>query len=162
MPVETNNNRPLKPPKVRQFGGSFLILLTILLLLNFIVPSFGSQAPQVAYSDFITQVEAGKVDRAIVGGDRIEYTLKSENPTSNQSQPTPTNQVFATTPIAIDLDLPKILRDHNVKFTAPAPNNNGWIGTILSWIVPPLIFIGIWGFFLNRQGGGAASCANSR
>lgn len=158
MPVETNNNRPIKPPKVRQFGGSFLILLTILLLLNFIVPSFGSQAPQVAYSDFITQVEAGKVDRAIVGGDRIEYTLKSQSPTGNESQvPTPTNQVFTTTPIAIDLDLPKILRDHNVKFTAPAPNNNGWIGTILSWIVPPLIFIGIWGFFLNRQGGGAAA-----
>lgn len=157
MPVETNSNRPLKQPKVRQFGGSFLILLTILLLLNFIVPSFGSQAPQVAYSDFITQVEAGKVDRAIVGSDRIEYTLKSENQTSNQPQPTPTNQVFATTPIAIDLDLPKILRDHNVKFTAPAPDNTGWIGTILSWIVPPLIFIGIWGFFLNRQGGGAAA-----
>lgn len=158
MPVETNNNRPIKPPKVRQFGGSFLILLTILLLLNFIVPSFGSQAPQVAYSDFITQVEAGKVDRAIVGGDRIEYTLKSQTPTGNESQvPTPTNQVFTTTPIAIDLELPKILRDHNVKFTAPAPDNTGWIGTILSWIVPPLIFIGIWGFFLNRQGGGAAA-----
>jgi len=155
MPVETNNNRQFKPPKVRQFGGSLLILLTVLLLLNFIVPSFGARQPQVAYSDFIAQVEANRVDRAVVGGDRIEFTLK---PDPNQPESSlPTNQVLTTTPVAIDLDLPKILREHNVKFTAPAPNNSGWIGTLLSWVVPPLIFFGIWGFLLNRQGGGPAA-----
>jgi len=159
MPVETNNKRQLKPPKARQFGGSLLILFTILLLLNFIVPSFGPRPSQVAYSDFIAQVEAGKVDRAIVGSDRIEYVLKSD-PAGTESEngfPAPTNQVLTTTPVALDLDLPKILRDHNVKFTAPEPNNNGWIGTILSWVIPPLIFFGIWGFLLNRQGGGPAA-----
>ncbi|AFZ30807.1 membrane protease FtsH catalytic subunit [Gloeocapsa sp. PCC 7428] len=151
MPVETNNNkRSKKPPQARQFGGSLLILFTILLLLNFIVPSFGPRLPQVSYSDFIAQVEADKVDRAIVGSDRIEFALKSETPEE-------TGQAFTTTPIAIDLDLPKILRDHNVKFAAPAPNNNGWIGTILSWVIPPLIFFGIWGFLINRQGGGPAA-----
>lgn len=151
MPVETNNNkRSKKPPQARQFGGSLLILFTILLLLNFIVPSFGPRLPQVPYSDFIAQVEADKVDRAIVGSDRIEFALKSETPEE-------TGQAFTTTPIAIDLDLPKILRDHNVKFAAPAPNNNGWIGTILSWVIPPLIFFGIWGFLINRQGGGPAA-----
>ncbi len=61
-------------------------MFTILLLLNFIVPSFGSRPPQVAYSDFIAQVEAGKVDRAIVGSDRIEYVLKSETPASTGSE----------------------------------------------------------------------------
>lgn len=157
MPVDTNNGQ-LKPPRGRQFGGSLLILLTVILLLNFIVPSFGSQAPQVAYSDFIASVEAGKVDRAIVGSDRIEFALKSDSVgTESENSPTAANQVYTTTPIAIDLDLPKILRDHNVKFTAPAPNNNGWIGTILSWVIPPLIFFGIWGFLLNRQGGGPAA-----
>jgi len=149
MPVETNNNkRSKKPPQTRQFGGSLLILFTILLLLNFIVPSFGPRLPQVPYSEFITQVEADRVERAIVGSDRIEFALKSE---------TEGDQAFTTTPIAIDLDLPKILREHNVKYAAPAPNNNGWIGTILSWVIPPLIFFGIWGFLINRQGGGPAA-----
>ncbi len=133
-------------------------MLTVLLLLNFIVPSFGPRPPQVAYSDFIAQVEAGKVDRAVVGSDRIEYVLKSETSTGTENGlPAATDQVLTTTPVAIDLDLPKILRDYNVKFTAPAPNNNGWIGTILSWVIPPLIFFGIWGFLLNRQGGGPAA-----
>ncbi|HLP90163.1 MAG TPA: ATP-dependent zinc metalloprotease FtsH [Nostocaceae cyanobacterium] len=153
MPVETNNKNSRKPPKIRQFGGSFLILLTLLLLLNLIVPSFfGSRLPQVPYSDFIAQVEAGKVDRAVVGGDRIEYAVKTQTPEGEAVE-----QVFATTPVAIDLDLPKILRDHNVKFAAPPPDQNGWIGTILSWVAPPLVFFGIWAFLMNRQGGGPAA-----
>ncbi|RCJ42699.1 cell division protein FtsH [Nostoc minutum NIES-26] len=153
MPVETNNKRQIKPPKVRQFGGSLLILLTLLLLLNFIVPSFfGPRLSQVPYSEFITQVQAGKVDKAIVGGDRIQYAIKTETPDGKTVE-----QVFATTPVAIDLDLPKILREHNVEFAAPPPDQNGWIGTLLSWIAPPLIFFGIWGFLINRQGGGPAA-----
>ncbi|WP_017651750.1 ATP-dependent zinc metalloprotease FtsH [Fortiea contorta] len=153
MPVETNNKNQMKPPRWRQFGGSFLILLTLLLLLNLIVPSFfGPRLPQVPYSDFIVQVEAGKVDKAIVGGDRIQYSLKTQTPDGQ-----PTEEVFATTPVAIDLDLPKILREHNVEFAAPPPDQNGWIGTLLSWIAPPLIFFAIWGFLINRQGGGPAA-----
>ncbi len=154
MPVETNNDKnSAKPPRIRQFGGSLLILLSLLLILNFIVPSFfEARLPQVPYSDFIAQVEAGKVDRAVVGGDRIEYALKTQTPEGKTEE-----RVFVTTPVAIDLDLPKILRDHKVEFAAPPPNQNGWIGTLLSWVVPPLIFFGIWGFLINRQGGGPAA-----
>jgi cell division protease FtsH len=157
MPVETNNdnnNKPqIKPPRIRQFGGSLLILLTFLLLLNLIVPSFfGPRLPQVPYSDFIAQVQAGKVERAIVGNESIEYVIKTQN-----QEGKPVEQVLATTPVAIDLDLPKILRENNVEFAAPPPNQNGWIATLLSWVVPPLIFFGIWGFLLNRQGGGPAA-----
>ncbi|MEA5626044.1 ATP-dependent zinc metalloprotease FtsH [Nostoc sp. UHCC 0251] len=152
MPVETNNKSSIKPPKVQQFRGSFLIFLTLLLLLNFIVPIFlRSPSPQVPYSTFLAQVEAGKVDRAIVGGDRIEYTIKTQIPDGKS-----TEQVFITTPVGIDLDLPKILREHNVEFAAPPPNPNAWFATLLSWIVPPLIFFGIWGLLMNRQSGPAA------
>jgi cell division protease FtsH len=153
MPVEKNNKTPIKPPKAKQFGGSLLILFTLLLLLNFIVPSlFGPRLPQVPYSDFITQVQQGKVDRAVVGGDRIEYAIKTQTPDGKTKE-----QVFATTPVAIDLDLPKILRENKVEFAAPLPDQNAWIGTLLSWVAPPLIFFGIWGFLLNRQGGGPAA-----
>lgn len=153
MPVENNNKNQLKPSRWRQFGGSFLILVTVLLLLNFIVPSFlGPRLPQVPYSDFVVQVEAGKVERAMVGSDRIEYVLKTQTPDGN-----PTEQVLTTTPVALDLDLPKILREHNVEFAAPTPDQNGWLNTLISWVAPPLIFFGIWGFLMNRQGGGPAA-----
>ncbi|MDJ0676244.1 MAG: ATP-dependent zinc metalloprotease FtsH [Calothrix sp. MO_167.B42] len=153
MPVETNDKKQAKPPKMRQFGGSLLILLSLLLVLNLIIPSFfGPRLQQVAYSDFITQVEAGKVDRAVVGSDRIEYSMEVQTPEGKTQE-----QLFQTTPVGIDLDLPKILRDHQVQFAAPPPNQTAWIGAILSWVIPPLVFFGIWGFLMNRQSGGPAA-----
>jgi len=152
MPVDTQNKNSIKPPKMRQFGGSLFILLTLLLLLNFIVPSFfGPEYPQAPYSEFIAQVQAGKVERAIVGNESIQYAIASKNADGEVVE-----QVFTTTPVGLDLDLPKILRENNVEFAAPPPNNNGWIGTLLSWVIPPLIFFGIWGILMRRQGGGAA------
>jgi len=154
MPVETNNK---KSPRRRQFGGGLLILFTLLLLLNFVVPSFfGPRTPQIAYSDFIAQVQSGKVAQALITPDRIQFTMKPDA-NADPTQPQQAPNVYSTTPIAIDLDLPKILRDNGVEFGAPPPSNNGWIGTILSWVAPPLIFFGIWAFLMNRQGAGQAS-----
>jgi cell division protease FtsH len=150
MPVETNNK--LKAPRPRQFGGGLLILFTLLLLLNFVIPSFGPRPAPIPYSDFIAQVQAGKVAQALVTPNKIQYTLKPEQ-SAEPNQPAQAPQIYTTTPISVDLDLPKILRDNNVEFGAPPPNNNAWIGTLLSWVIPPLIFFGIWGFLINRQGG---------
>ena len=158
MPVETNNKNKIKPPNKRQFGGSLLILLTLLLFLNLFVPNiFGPEIPQVPYSDFVAAVQAGKVDKAIVGNERIQYTLKSEVSESQTLKGKTPEKVFQTTPVALDLDLPKILRDNKVEFAAPPPDQNAWIGTLISWVAPPLIFFAIWGFFLNRGGGGPAA-----
>ncbi len=164
MPIETNNK--MKTPRSRQFGGGLLILFSLLLLLNTVVPAiFGPRTPQIAYSDFVSQVQAGKVAQALITSNRIEFTLKSDAIVApsqpDPEQPNPSTPkaptVYSTTPLAIDLDLPKILRENGVEFGAPPPNNNGWIGTVLSWVIPPLIFFGIWSFVLNRQGGGPAS-----
>jgi len=155
MPVETNNK--MKTPRPRQFGGGLLILVTLLLLLNFVVPSFfGQRTPQIAYSDFVAQVQAGKVSQALITPNKIEFTLKPEAG-ADATQPQQPPRVYSTTPLPVDLDLPKILRDNGVEFGAPPPSNNAWIGTILSWVAPPLIFFGIWAFLMNRQGGGPAS-----
>jgi len=157
MPVDTNNSKlPIKTPRPRQLGGGLFLLLTLLLLLNFVIPSFGPRPPQIAYSDFVAQVQAGRVSQALVTPNRIEFTLKPE--VANPDTPGETGQpvrprIYSTTPIATDLELPKILRDNGVEFGAPPPSNAGWIGTLLSWVVPPLIFFGIWGWLLNRQGG---------
>ena len=151
MPVETNNS---KKPRSRQFGGGLLILFTLLLLLNFVVPSLlGQRLPQIAYSDFVSQVQAGQVAQVLITPERIEFTLK---PAADATTSTPP-RVYSTTPLPIDLDLPKILRENGVEFGAPPPSNNGWIGTILSWVIPPLIFFGIWALLMNRQGGGQAA-----
>jgi cell division protease FtsH len=151
MPIDTDPDRRLKTPEPRRFGGSMLILFILLMILNLVLLR-GPRYPEVSYSTFVNQVEAGHVDYAIVSANQIQYTLK---PT--QGETTRPRQVFVTLPVGIDLDLPKILREHQVEFAAAHPSPWGWLTTLLGWVVPPLIFFGIWGWLMNRGQGGPAA-----
>jgi cell division protease FtsH len=140
-------------PRGRQLGNILLLISSLFLLANLFLPSlFGSQIPKVPYSIFINQVEDGDVARASVGQNEIRYQLKGEN-----NQP---GQVLSTTPI-FDLELPKRLEDKGIEFAATPPPKNSWFSTILSWVIPPLIFVGILQFFAGRFGGGGPQGALS-
>ena len=150
MPNENNQNREEKTPELGQLGRSFIILLTWLLFLNlFLMPQ--PKINQVPYSQFISEVEAGQVERAIVDTDKIEYYLKPQFGEEASREPS------LTTPVAIDTDLPKILRQHRVEFSAPAPSHLGWLGTVMGWIIPPLIFLGFWIWLMGRAQSGQAA-----
>jgi cell division protease FtsH len=148
MPVETDGERNVKSPEPRQFGGGLLLWLALIICLNLIFFS-EPRYPRVPYSDFVAQVEAGKVSRAVISSERIEYELKPEA-TTQQPDATP-NQVFVTLPVPMDLELPKILREHQVEFAAASPSRTGWISTLFSWILPPIIFFAVWGLLLSRS-----------
>jgi cell division protease FtsH len=138
-----------KPPsRSRQISNILLLLASLFLIANIFLPQlFGPSVSRVPYSLFIDQVESGKVARVFVGQDEIRYQMKTEEGVIPP--------VFSTTPI-FDLDLPKRLEAKGVEFAAAAPPRNGWISNILSWVIPPLIFVGIWQFFLARGTGGGA------
>jgi cell division protease FtsH len=152
MSVETDGEHGVKPSETRQLGGSLIVWLALLIFLNVLFFS-EPRYPQVAYSEFVAQVESGKVARAVISADRIQYELKAEIPGEKLA-----HRLFTTTPVVNDLELPKILRQHQVEFSAPPPSRTGWITTILSWVLPPLIFFSIWGWLLSRsQMGGPAA-----
>ena len=67
---------------------------------------------------------------------------------------------MATTPI-FDMDLPQRLEQHGVEFSAAPPKRPSVFTTILSWVVPPLIFILVLQFFARRQMGGGGQGALS-
>jgi len=142
MPIKDQS----QPPRQRQIGNILLLVSGLFLLANLFLPNlFGPSIPQVPYSLFIHQVEEQAVARVSVGQNQIRYQLKGE-----ADQP---GQVLATTPI-FDLQLPKLLESKGVEFAATPPPKNGWFTSLLSWVVPPLIFVGIWQFFIARGGGG--------
>ncbi|MEM8804431.1 MAG: ATP-dependent zinc metalloprotease FtsH [Cyanobacteria bacterium P01_G01_bin.38] len=150
MPVK---NKPTTP-RFRPFNNIFLILGVIFLVANFVVPSIlGPQVPAVPYSLFIHQVQEGQVDRVQIAQNQIRYQLKPEVATGLGEADEPGTQVLSTTPI-FDLSLPKLLEEQGVEFAAAPPPKNGWIGNVLSWVIPPLIFVGIWQFFIRRGSGG--------
>ena len=145
-----------QPPRSRQFGNILLLISGLLLLVNILYPIiFGAAIPRVPYSLFIHQVQDMEVERVSVGQNEIRYQLKPESDGAVQ--------VFATTPI-FDLELPKLLEEKGVEFAATPPPKNRWVTSLLSWVIPPLIFVAIWQFFINRGGGpqGALSIGKSK
>ena len=68
--------------------------------------------------------------------------------------------MLATTPI-FDMDLPQRLEAKGVEFAAAPPKKPNIFTTILSWVVPPLIFILVLQFFARRSMGGGAQGALS-
>jgi len=135
------------PPRSRLIGNVLLLVSSLFLLANILLPGLlGPRIPQVPYSLFIHQVSEGEVARAYIGQEQIRYQLKPVPPAEE-------GQILATTPI-FDLKLPSLLEENGVEFAAIPPPRNGWLSNILGWVIPPLIFVAIWQFFLSRGAGG--------
>ena len=150
MPIRQDENQPN-----RRFGIINLILIGFgaLLLFSSFFPSQNMQVPRVPYSLFINQVNDGEVKRAYITQDQIRYELSS----AEEGAPS----VLATTPI-FDMELPQRLEKEGVEFAAAPPKKPNIFTTILSWVVPPLIFILVLQFFARRSmGGGGAQGALS-
>lgn len=66
--------------------------------------------------------------------------------------------VYSTVPIADNTrELVGLLEQQKVKFGAAPPNQGSFLGTLLGWVIPPLIFVGIWAWFLQKAQGGSAA-----
>lgn len=135
------------PPRSRLFLNIFLALTALFVFIDFVLPVIsGPRIPGVPYSLFIHQVQQGEVQGVEIGQNQIRFQLK---PGDDQA-----GSMFTTTPI-FDLGLPKLLEDHGVEFAAAPPPKNVWFTSLLGWVIPPLIFVGIWQFFARRGGGGS-------
>ena len=150
MPIRQDDNQPN-----RRFGIVNIILIGVgaLLLFSSLFPNQNMQIPRVPYSLFIDQVNDGEVKRAYITQEQIRYELNG----AEEGAPS----VLATTPI-FDMDLPQRLESKGVEFAAAPPKKPNIFSTILSWVVPPLIFILVLQFFARRSmGGGGAQGALS-
>ena len=136
---------PIKDKKLPQkkANWAFLILSAVLLISTFLPQSLGQADNKVPYSTFISQVEAHQVSSASVGEKAIRYQLEGDG------------AMYSTNPV-FDLNLPTMLQENGVEFSAQ-PQGNQWFSNLLSWVIPPLIFVGIWRIFLMRGQGGSGS-----
>jgi cell division protease FtsH len=110
---------------------------------------------QISYSEFKAELRQGKVAEATVGEQIIRGTLK---PTGPNAEPVP----FITTRIE-DTALVSELEQAGVKYTGELMNR--WLPELLGWMLPLLLFVGLWIFFIRRMGGaegGIMSFARSR
>lgn len=151
------------------FIGYFLLTILGLWFLNALL--FSSQGTTtLTYRDFKTLLKAGKVSALLVGERSISGRMSTEGlegllPEDRIASIRQSNQgerPFTT----VRLDDPTLipeLQAAGVQFQGQIENH--WLGTLMSWILPALIFVVIWGVLIQRMGpagGGLMSIGKSK
>jgi len=100
---------------------------------------------EVIFSEFMNEVESGKITEVTIQGDRISGKYLD-------------GSSFQTMTPSKDQDLIRILREKGVRIVVVAPEQTSWYMNILiSWF-PMILLLGIWIFFMRQMqaGGGKA------
>jgi cell division protease FtsH len=94
----------------------------------------------VPYSEFKSLVRGGQVAEVVVGDTVIRGTLKkADGPTA-----------FSTVRIE-DTTLVADLEAQGVKYSGEVVSR--WLPELLGWVVPILLLVALWSFFMRRMGG---------
>ncbi|MDR3536104.1 MAG: ATP-dependent zinc metalloprotease FtsH [Acetobacteraceae bacterium] len=131
--------KPQLPPSI------WLVFLALFMVTALGLFSGGNSGGSsvIPYSQFQSYLDQGKVKDVTVSGDTIRGTLTDAMPNGNTA--------FST--VQVPAELAGSLSKHGVEYSAVT--TGGPLATLLSWIVPPLLFVGVWIFASRTMGGGA-------
>ena len=121
---------------------AFLTIGAVMFVLNFITPM--QTLEELPYSEFKTLLAAGNVAEVTVTRQSLLGKLKPEE---GSKEP----KLFTTVRVE-DPDLVKELNVRNVKFTGMIEST--FLRDMMWWVIPALIFGGIWFFVIRRLGQG--------
>jgi len=138
--------KPVKNIIFWMAAGAVIIFLWSLLQAPAVVNS------EIKFSQFLKDVEDGKVAEVSINGTQIKGTYKSDQSSFKTNLPQQYN------------DLVKILRDNKVDIDVKDANKSPWFSVLFSWF-PIILLILFWVFFMRQmQSGGnkAMSFGKSR
>ncbi|GAB6099796.1 ATP-dependent zinc metalloprotease FtsH [Halanaerocella petrolearia] len=123
--------------------GFYLIIIAIGVLIAQYIIAPNQPQQKISYSEFINQVESGKVEKVTIVGENL---IKGKLANGQQFE--------INIPGTIE-KIEKLLRTNDVKIeTKPEPEPPWWTG-LFAYLLPTIILIGAWIFIMNRmQGGG--------
>jgi cell division protease FtsH len=124
-------------PQTKYHAWYFIVAMIGILLLQNVWTEY-QRVEHIAYSDFVGYLKEHKVEAVQIQGNYIAGTLKQALPSGRRE--------FLTTRVPPDLagDLEK----YGVKFGAVVQST--WLTNLLGWVVPTLLFFGIWMFAFRR------------
>ena len=126
----------MKIDKKTQLSLAYVVLFVLLVL--YVQNSFVSPVQELDYGQFREWVEVGKVQECTITGETIRG-VSDEGP-------------FITVRVDPDPGLIEFLRKYGVSFKGEKEH---WLTSLLGWLLPILIFFGIWMFMARRMGGGS-------
>ncbi|MDJ1183532.1 ATP-dependent zinc metalloprotease FtsH [Roseofilum casamattae] len=134
-------NKP-KLPNPRQIGWALIGISGAIFIASYVLPRLNRPTrPTQPYSQFLAQVQDGEVAAVQIGSKEIRYFLKGED--------SELGPLLITTPI-FDPELVTRLEEGGVLFQAAPPPTNTWFAVLLNWVIPPMILVVAFRFFLNR------------
>lgn len=133
MPAETDS------PQQANVGSNLWILILLFVALFFLhsVWSEVQRIEKIPYSDFLSMLEHKQIAEVSVG--RREIVGKFVSPRDGSS---------GFTVVPVDPQVANLLAKYHVTFRGLSEDN--LLQNILSWLVPMLVFFGIWIFLMNR------------
>lgn len=129
-------------PKKQTFSiGYFLMAMALLLLLQSI---FATSARQISYSEFKNYLSGGSVASVLISDNLIRGELRAGTIEGSADATS-----FTTVPVN-DPDLVEDLLQAGVDFRGRY--ENPFVQALLSWVLPAVLFVGIWLFAMRRMG----------
>lgn len=130
---------------------SFTIVYVLigLILITALQSWLAPRIENVPYSTFKQYVTDGKI-RSVVVSSRFLRGYKQ--PQQDSQEPMLAREVYRT-PRLDDPNLVRFLEQNNAEIIAE--NENTFLMTLLSWVLPMLLIAGIWVFIIKRMGQGA-------
>lgn len=118
----------------------FIIVIAVAIFNTFVHPQ--EKFTEMAYSDFVTQIEKKNVSSVIMVENSIKGKLKD-------------GTEFSTYIPNNDTQIVKKMTDGDVVITVKPPEQPSWWMSLLSSLFPILILVGVWFWIMNQtQGGG--------
>ena len=137
----------------------FLIAFLVIVAIQEFVMS-PTHVNNLPYSDFKALLKAGKINNVGLGETIITGTLLNEGAegvvageTAEKLRKLGRGEHRFTSVRVADPALVAELEAAKVRFTGQVESK--WVSTLLSWIVPAVVFFAIWGFAMKRMGGAA-------
>jgi len=134
----------LPAPRTKLPSFIWLIFLGLFLVtaLGLFGGGSGGGVTAIPYSQFQTYLEQGKVKQVTVSGDTIRGTLTEAMSDGHTG--------FTT--VQVPPDLAATLSKYKVEYGAVS--TGGPLATLLSWVLPPLLFVGVWMLASRAMTGG--------
>lgn len=139
-------------PKKSLYYYYGIVLLVVIVLNAFVMPALiGEQIVQTDYRSFLNQVSLGSVKTVQIDADQIRYVTKDASG----------KDVINVTGRVEDPELVDRLYKAGVEFSQVIPKGNSPILSLLSWILPFVLFMGIGQLLSNKLAGKMGGMGNA-
>ncbi len=113
----------------------------VLLVQHYLMLAFSIKT--IPYSEFLKLLEEGKVAEVAVTSNEIQGRLRVDTAVGEKGM------LFRT--VRVDPDISELLAKYNVTFRGQVEST--FLRDLMSWVIPILLFVGIWYFMMRKIAG---------